>query len=472
MADRPEKTRTKRAEPLKPEFVSRAGAKERSASDLSGRLVERRAFEAVVWGMPAVNTDLMLQEMLTKAKGKVNQVLYWSRPADSKNQTLTPNPDSIYFMVFFDTKEVGPVVIDIPPADDGSFAGNIVNVWQMPLEDAGPEGADEGKGGKYLLLPPGYKRSPPSGYIVLPSDTYTGFALLRSSLESHSDADVASAVAYGKRVQVYPLSRAAVPPATTFTDATGVLFDSTIPYDLRFFESLDRVVQYEPWLDRDRLMIDQLRSIGIEKGKEFAPDAKTFELLESAVDEAKAWLAVSYDEGPPPFWPGSRWGNPVFPEFGQAVQTGYADVNSYPVDRRGVVYTFAFVGIKRLGTAQFYLMSIRDANDEDLDGARTYKLTVPPNAPVTQYWSATAYDRDMHTLIRDVTRASRASQTSKPNADGSVDIYFGPKAPAGKEDNWVPTKAGARFEVMFRLYGPEKSLFDKKWKLPDIAEMG
>src|SRR5215467_3777066 len=134
---------------------------ELSSDDLVRRIIERRAVEAVIWGMPAVNTDLMLREMLTKTGGRVNQVLYWSRPLDWKNQTLTPNPDSIYLMTFYNTKDVGPVVLDVPPAEGGSFAANIVNVWQMPLEDAGPEGADKGKGGKYLLLPPGYTKSVP-----------------------------------------------------------------------------------------------------------------------------------------------------------------------------------------------------------------------------------------------------------------------------------------------------------------------
>src|SRR5882672_10240521 len=191
-----------------------AHAQNLSAEELARRAVERRAVEAVIWGMPAVNTDLMLREMLAKTKGQINQVLYWSRPADGKNQTLTPNPDAIYFMTFFNTKDVGAVVIDVPPADTGSFAANIVNVWQMPLEDAGPEGADKGKGGKYLLLPPDYKGKPPAGYIVLRSDTYSGYALLRSNLVSHSDADIAKSAAYGKRVKVYPLSQAAKPPPT------------------------------------------------------------------------------------------------------------------------------------------------------------------------------------------------------------------------------------------------------------------
>jgi hypothetical protein len=98
---------------------------------------------------------------------------------------------------------------------------------------------------------------------------------------------------------------------------------------------------------------------------------------------------------------------------------------------------------------------------------------VPANAPVKQYWSATAYDRATHALIRDMARSGRSSQSPdlKKNADGSVDIYFGPTAPAGKESNWVPTKPGGKFEVLFRFYRPEKPVFDKTWKLPDIERV-
>src|SRR6516165_10523731 len=130
-------------------------------AQLQQRALHRRAVEAVIWGIPAVNYDLMLQEMLTKTPGKVGQVIYWGRPLDWHNQTLTPNPDALYFMVFFNTKD-GPVVLDLPPGDqNGSFNGNIVTVWQMPLEDAGLLGYDKGAGGKYLILPPVYKGEPP-----------------------------------------------------------------------------------------------------------------------------------------------------------------------------------------------------------------------------------------------------------------------------------------------------------------------
>ena len=227
-----------------------SAAKVWTSEQLAARTIERRAVEAVIWGIPAVNYDLMLQEMLTKTKGKVNQIVYWSRLPDWKNQTLTPNPDSIYLMPFIDTKDVGPVVLEIPPADGGSITGSIDDAWQAALEDVGPAGVDKGKGGKYLILPPGYKDKAPDGYIALPSNTYQSYALLRSILKSGSAADVAKAVEYGRRVKLYPLSEASNPPPTEFVDAIDVVFYATIPYYIDLYKSLDRLVQYEPWLER------------------------------------------------------------------------------------------------------------------------------------------------------------------------------------------------------------------------------
>ena len=239
-------------------FLATCAFAQNYSADLARGTVERRALEAVIWGMPVVNYDLMYQAMVRETKGAFNQIVYWSRLPDWKNQTLTPNPDSIYLMPFINTRVVGPVVIEIPPADGGSINGTIMNVWQTPLEDVGPAGVDKGKGGKYLILPPGSTFTASSDYIVLRSQTYEGYALLRSILKSGSDADIAQATTYGRRIRVYPLSQAYNPPPTKFVDAVDVVYDSTIPYDVRFFQSLDRVVQQEPWLTRDKAMIDQL----------------------------------------------------------------------------------------------------------------------------------------------------------------------------------------------------------------------
>ena len=441
--------------------------------DPAQRQIERRAVDAVIWGMPVVNYDLMLQEML-KAGGKVNQVIYWGRPLDWKNQTLTPNPDTLYFMTFLNTKDVGPVVIEVPPADaNGSLNGNIVNVWQQPLEDAGLLGVDKGKGVKLLMLPPGYTQPIPAGYEALQPGTHGSYALFRSNLKSHGEADVARSTAYAKQVRIYPLSQAADPPATVFTDVKDVLFDSTIPYDESFFVHLDRIVQSEPWLERDRAMIDPLRTLGIEKGKAFAPDAATKQALANGIGEAHAWLAAKYDAGLPPFFEGTHWTFPAHPEMIKAASEGFNNPNEYPVDWRGLAYHYAYIGIKRLGAGQFYLINIKDKNGESYDGAKTYRLHVPPDVPIEQYWSLTAYDRDTHALIRNVDRASRASNRAevKKNADGSVDLYIGAKAPPGQDANWIPTDPARKFELMFRLYGPKKEFFDKVWVLPDVEQV-
>ena len=349
-----------------------------SPDELARRATERRAVDAAIWGMPAVNYDLMLQQMLTKTSGKVNQVIYWGQPLDWKNQTLTPNPDTLYFMAFLNTKDVGPIVIDVPPAGaDGSLNANIV------------------------------------------------------------------------------------------------LFNSTIRYDESFFEGLNRIVQSEPWLHRDRVMIDQLKSIGIEKDKPFAPNAPTKQALAAGIRETQMLLEAKYDAGLPPFFEGTHWTYPTLPELIQAATADFEEPNAFPLDARALTYSYAYIGIKRLGAGQFYLISIKDKDGQSYDGAKTYRLTVPPNAPVEQYWSVTAYDRQTHALIKNVDRASRASNVAevKKNQDGSVDIFFGPKAPAGKESNWVPTDPARKFELMFRLYAPTKALFEKTWKLPDVEKV-
>ena len=444
-----------------------------SSDDLARRTLERRAVEAVIWGMPAVNAELMFQAM-KDAMSNFNQVVYWSRPVSWKNQTLTPNPDTIYLMPFYNTKDVGPMVLEILPAGQASsITGSIDDAWQTALEDVGPAGVDKGKGAKYLILPPGYKEQSPAGYVALGSPTYTGFVLLRSNLKSGSDADIAKAVAYGKLVKFYSLAQAANPPPTKFVDAMDIGFDSTIPYDARFFEALDRFVQREPWLERDKAMIDCLKIVGIQKGKPLKTDAQTQTILRDAAREAHAWLDLKY-EGifSPPFNEGTHWALPAAPGVAEGLMTNFAKPDEYPVEGRGVAYSMAYFSAKHLGEGQYYLMAIVDKAGRPLDGGRTYRLTVPANAPVKLYWSATAYDRATHALIRELPWSSRSSNTPglEANADGSVDIYFGPEARAGRASNWVPTRAGEGFEVLFRLYGPEKPFFAKTWKLPDIEK--
>ncbi len=362
------------------------------------------------------------------------------------------------------------MVVEIPPAEGGSITGSVDNSWQEALEDVGPAGVDKGRGGKYLILPPGFDGEVPDGYIVLPSATYTGFGALRANIASSADADVAAAAEYGKRIKCYPLGQ---PAPTTFVDASNTLYDSTIPYSARFFELLHQFVQREPWLQRDRVMISVLKSIGIEKGKPFAPDELTA-VLEAAAADAHDWLDTNYPRFfTSPYFEGTHWAVPASPEALQGMQTGFADPDSYAVDDRGILYSFIYFSAKHIGQGQFYVMTIADNDGAALDGAATYRLRVPADPPVSLYWSATVYDRANHALIRDLPYPSRSSHRPDlvANPDGSVDVYFGPSAPEGKESNWIPTKPGGQFEVLFRLYGPKPALFDKTWTLPDIERV-
>jgi hypothetical protein len=440
--------------------------------DVAGRMLFRRAVEAVVWGMPAVNYRMMYDAAASLAGPGDNRIVFWTGLLDWRNQTLTPNPDVIYLMPFLNTKDVGPMVLEIPPADDGALNGSVMNYWQVAIEDIGPAGIDAGRGGRCVIVPPGYDGEVPADCIVLRSDTFHCYALVRSVLSGGSDAEIERAVAYARRIKLYPLSAAESPPDTVWIDATDTLFDAAIPYDIRFFRALHAIVQEEPWLDRDRAMIDPLKAIGIEQSRPFEPDEPTVAILEAAITEAHEWLDTNYESLFVPYNEGTRWALPVTPELIKSIEAFFDVADSYPIDARGTAYSFAFFSSKHLGKGQFYLVAIRDADGHPFDGGATYRLTVPADAPVTQYWSATLYDRGTHTLIREVSRAGRSSQSPGLLIDeGTVVLHLGPTPPAGREANWIPTDPAREFEVLFRFYGPQPSLFDKTWRLPDIERV-
>jgi hypothetical protein len=362
-------------------------------------------------------------------------------------------------------------VLEIPPAEGGVINGTIMDAWQTPLVDVGPAGTDGGAGGKYAILPPDFDGILPDDMIPVPSETWKGYALLRSIPADDSDAALDAAVAYGRSMRFYPLSQAAAPPETAFPDASGVLYDATIPYDSRFFVALDRIIQDEPWLTRDLAMIDIVKTIGIEKGKPFAPTDDERAALDAAALKARDWFDARFERiFDTPWADSARWASPALAEFLRSVQSNHTIPNAYPVDQRGLQYTFVFFAPKELGRGQFYLMLAHGADGQPLDGARTYTLKVPADVPVTQYWSVIAYDRATHALIREVAAPGRSSLTPGlvVNPDGTVDLSFGPTPPSEDEANWIPTRADQEFELIFRFYGVRPSLYEKTWVLPDL----
>jgi hypothetical protein len=232
------------------------------------------------------------------------------------------------------------------------------------------------------------------------------------------------------------------------------------------------MVNEEPVQERDMVAMGQLRPLGIEKGKEFKPDAATRAVLKKAAQEAHAGF-MDASTRLTPHWPGGHWGSPTFfAESGAKTGFTFQTENRLDVDGRGAMFFFACAPPKKLGAATFYLIAAKDATDAPLDGGKSYRLRVPANVPAKQFWAVTVYDLTTAAFIREATSIEVNSyQNLQKNSDGSVDVFFAAKAPSGKESNWIYTALSKPWVAAFRFYGPEKAVFDKTWVLPDIEEV-
>jgi hypothetical protein len=449
-----------------------AFAQNYSADDLAQRTIERRAVEAVNWGMPLVNTDAMRQAYFRDVGAKYNDICFFSKPADWRFQVTTPNASTNYVYFNFNLKD-GPVVLEIPAAVGAGLLGSVIDAWDVTTAGVGPEDENKGQAAKYLLLPPGFSGDVPAGFIAVRFPTYNGYSLLRAIPAGSTDADVAAVLALVKHLRIYPLAQAANPPEQRFIDIHGKTFDGVPAFDEVFFVSLNRMVQEEPVQEHDLVAMGMLQSIGIEKGKTFEPDAATQHILKAAAQEQ---LAI-FVEGMKTF--GSRWWSDrtwALPDK-RGVKTNFSYVTDVvvDVDARGLSNFAAFGFPKRVGQGGsiVYLVAFRDGHSEPISGEHSYKLHVPANVPARQYWSVIAYDSLTNAFIREspVVGLDSYSKTMKKNADGSVDIYFGPKAPAGQEANWIYTAPGRAWFAGFRLYDPDKPFFDKAWTLADLEKM-
>jgi hypothetical protein len=281
-----------------------------TSEELNRRTIERRAVDAVIWGLPLVGEDAVKQAYFRDGNANYNDIVWWPKGGGWKNQSPTPNVNTRYMYFFINTKQDGPVVVELPPAVSGaSFYGTIEDAWYVPLVDIG----FEGKGGKYLVLPPDYKGDVPPEYIAVRPKTYNTMTLLRSILASLSERDVQAGNDLVQQVKVYPLSKAANPPAQRLLDMTEVMFNGLVKYDASFYTSLARMLNEETVQSRDLQMMGMLLPLGIEKGKEFKPDAATVALLKAAAAEALTWLMEKAATDTTPWWPGSQWVVPTRP---------------------------------------------------------------------------------------------------------------------------------------------------------------
>ncbi|HMD08521.1 MAG TPA: DUF1254 domain-containing protein [Candidatus Acidoferrum sp.] len=380
---------------------------------------------------------------------------------DSKSLFLTANTDTVYAFTWIDLSK-GPVVIESPP----NSLGIMNDFWFRYVADLGNAGPDKGKGGKYLFLPPGYKGDVPQGYFVFKCRTFGNWFATRGFLVN---GDPGPAVeSFHKTMRTYPLSEAANPHPPKFVNLSGKAFNTIGANDYSFYEDTNALVQEEPADSESPELMGQLLAIGIEKGKPFAPDERMKKILTDSVAVGNATArAIEFRSrnNANLYYPGKAW----------FIPTGFylfLDNDARMLDAR-TMFFYAYTGVtpamvlKMVGVGSQYAIAALDSENNYLDGGKSYKLNIPANPPAKNFWSVIVYDTQTRSMLQTdqqfPTKGSHSAGIEK-NADGSYDLYFGPKASAGKESNWIQTVPGRGWFTILRLYGPLEPWFNKTWK--------
>jgi hypothetical protein len=439
-------------------------------ADLNDRMTYHRAIDAAVWAMPLMNFKFY-RDALADAGVDPGEVGYFSKLQDWRFQVATPNNTTPYILTYWNLED-GPVVVEIPPSAEGiGIFGTIMDAWERPIDDVGAKGRDGGQGAKYLLVPPNYDGELLPNALVYEQETYHGWVVLRPIMAGGATPEnLAKATALTKQLKVYPLAKAKKPPKMKFVDLYGKALEMIPKLDGNIYREIHEMIQDEFVLDRDLSMMGLLARIGIKKGEPFKPDAKLQAIFDRAGPEALRYMIEQYHRVLNPFiYEGKKW-SALVPNGSKETDWSYEFPSYYDYHARGAVFYAIITSVKNYGSATYYLDIAETVDGEWLDGSKNYKLVMPANVPVRDFWAITTYDLETAALIRNMDKSSIDSTMKevKKNADGSVDIYFGPKAPKGKESNWLPTDPKRRFFLLARFYGPEPALLDGSFKLNDV----
>jgi hypothetical protein len=393
--------------------------------------------------------------------------------AGPRHVVFTANSDTPYGSGTFDLKD-RPLVIELPPGPFIALADDHHQRWIM---DMGLPGPDAGKGGKHLIVPPGYKGEVPGGYHVGRSASYKVLVAIRS-LPANGDVD--GAMAALRSIRIYPLSSAANPRLVKYTDITQKPMDGTClrwEDNIQFWEKLHDIIEAEPVVPEFRAMSGMLMAVGIEKGKPFAPDTRMKDILERAAKAGREQLLVSAFDSKRSnraAWDDRKWEWASF----VADNGNFRTPSGLDLEARDRWFAQAIVASPAMfrrsaGAGSLYWLGARDRSGAYLDGGKSYKLSVPLPVPAGLFWSVTAYDAATRSEVQtDQDKAALGSLFELKDLSGdSVDLYFGPTAPAGKESRWIKTVPGKGWFAYFRIYGPKGPAFDGSWKPADFEEV-
>jgi hypothetical protein len=445
----------------------------RTVDTLESVLEERaysRAKEAVLWSQGMMGVALSL-DAIQKLGGDYNDIAYLSRQANWKWQILTPNSVSLYVESVIRTSPGEPVVVEIPPVTDRTdIFGTIMDSFQTPLADVGSIGLDEGKGGKYLILPVSYGGEIPAGFIPVRSERNISFFNFRVIPSSFNAADLAGANALISKIQIYPLN--APDKKGKHIDAYDKLYQNMDPRDATYFDILANMLNQETVVERDLMMMGMMKSFGYEHGKEFKPSAATRTMLARATVSALDDLILMTRDIAGPWWEGKPgWMKPL-KSVGPLTQFKFVTESEFATDARAETYSMYCCAPVKLGVATAYIFASRDVDGQPFDARSNYVLHVPANVPVNQFWSLTAYDAQTAVFFENVANTDISSLTKgiDYNDDGSIDLYVGPKSPKGKESNWIETNSDHNSIFLFRFYGPQKGVRDGSWTMDGLRK--
>ena len=420
----------------------------------------QRGVQTFLIGMPG--TSLVGMRTGLQKLGVVNgNILLFDNLLDSKSLFLTGNTDSVYFTTWLNLKD-GPLVIESPP----NVLAFVDDFWFQYVLDIGNAGPDKGKGGKFLLIPPGYKGEVPEGYFVSRPRTNNLWLMGRGF---KVDGDLKPAVdGIRKNLRIYPLTQAKNPPEAKFINGSGVELNSIHANDFGYFEELNQIVQEEPSdaLDPERLGL--FASIGIEKGKPFAPDARMKKILTEAAAVGNATSrAILFRNRTKEayYYPNSAWFTTFIGGYEFMSQPGVRNLDARVLFHYYATGITPAMAAKMVGIGSQYAAATTDFDGKPLDGSKTYKIHLPPNIPARDFWSFVVYDNQTRSMLQTDERLPSIGSQKKGiviNPDGSVDVWFGPTAPNGNglhPVGLVPIRRGRAEPDVDRAVGVDDDTF-------------
>lgn len=460
---------------------------------LKEELLFQRATQTYLWALPLINT-LGMKVGSEKTFGSGYNVLpVWKKRLDAKTLVTTPNSDVIYAMGYLDLGKDGPMVFEAPPG----LQGILLDFWQRPIPgptiggnaffgDVGFAGPDGGKGGKFLILPPGYDKPVPDGYFVFRSGTSNVFVFLRSFYDDPNN--LTPAVQLMEQAKIYPLGGEASAKPMQFPDASGVPVNMLPTSDDTAFDQLKLLVDSEGKNLADPDWLGMFAAIGIVKGEPFNPDATTRSILDKAAKTAyKVSRVIGFEKNVSGrsflIYPDRHWVNPVADGTpsnpGGAMDLAWHRTDRGYLDLDARIWFFTdYYSIspgmlsQTPGKGAKYMVAFTDSDGTPLSGGGNYRLNLPANIPAANFWSLTLYEAENASGLANGQPFPSLGSRDKPaqNTDGSTDLYLGPKPPEGKGANWLATVPGKGYFAILRLYSPTEAAIDKSWKAGDIEK--